>query len=58
MDVVSTYIKKVHAGAPFAPALLSSLSYLVGADMTELVVVVMCFVVVARWKGKLTRLKG
>jgi len=49
MAVVSTYIKREHAGAPFAPALLSSLSYLVGADVTELVVVVMCFVV-ARWK--------
>jgi hypothetical protein len=47
--VVSTYIKKEHAGAPFAPALLSSLLYLVGADVTGLVVVVMCFVV-ARWK--------
>jgi hypothetical protein len=51
MAVVSTYTYiKEHAGAPFAPALLSSLSYLVGADVTELMVVVLCFVV-AKWKG-------
>ncbi len=44
------YIYKRHAGAPFAPTLLSSLSYLVGADVMELVVV-MLFFIVARWKG-------
>ncbi len=58
MAIVSTYIKKEHVGAPFAPALLSSLLYLVGTDVTELVVVVLCFVV-ARWKGvTLTQRKG
>ena len=44
------YIYKRHAGAPFAPALLSLLLYLVGTNVTELVVVMLCFVV-ARWKG-------
>ena len=41
------YQKKEHVGAPFAPALSSSLSYLVVADMAELVVelvVVLCFI--------------
>jgi len=41
------YRKKEHVGAPFAPALSSSLSYLVVADMSELVVelvVVLCII--------------
>jgi hypothetical protein len=54
--VVSAYIKKEHAGALFAPALLPSFSYLAGADATELVA--RGVDVVLRWKGLLMIWQG